>query len=60
MADKTGETKMKKPTIGKIRGLQQISTPAGISLICAMDHRDSLKAMIEKEQLDEYVDYQEM
>jgi hypothetical protein len=25
-----------------------------------MDHRDSLKAMIEKEQLDEYVDYQEM
>jgi tagatose 1,6-diphosphate aldolase len=51
---------MKKLTIGKIRGLQQISTPAGIFIICAMDHRDSLKAMIEKEQLDEDVDYQEM
>jgi len=46
--------------IGKIRGLQQISTPEGIFIICAMDHRGSLKAMIEKEQLDDYVDYQEI
>ena len=51
---------MKKPTIGKIRGLQQISTSEGVFIICAMDHRGSLKAMIEKEQLDEDVDYQEM
>ena len=51
---------MKKLTIGKIRGLQQISTPEGIFIICAMDHRGSLKTMIEKGQLDDYVDYQEM
>ncbi len=46
--------------IGKIRGLQQISTPEGIFIICAMDHRGSLEAMIEKEQLDDEVDYQEI
>jgi tagatose 1,6-diphosphate aldolase len=46
--------------IGKIRGLQQISTPEGIFIICAMDHRGSLKTMIEREQLDDYVDYHEM
>jgi len=51
---------MKKLTIGKIRGLQQISTPEGIFIICAMDHRGSLKAMIEKEQLDDEVNYQEI
>lgn len=28
--------------------------------MCAMDHRGSLKAMIEKEQLDDNVDYQEL
>jgi len=47
-------------SIGKIRGLQQISTPEGIFIICAMDHRGSLKAMIEKEQFDDYADYQEI
>jgi tagatose 1,6-diphosphate aldolase len=46
--------------IGKIRGLQQISTPKGIFIICAMDHRGSLKAMIEKEQFDDYADYHEI
>lgn len=51
---------MRKLTIGKIRGLQQISTPDGIFIMCAMDHRGSLKAMIEKEQLDDEVDYQEL
>jgi tagatose 1,6-diphosphate aldolase len=51
---------MNKLNIGKIRGLQQISTPEGIFIICAMDHRGSLKTMIEKGQLDDYVDYQEM
>src|SRR4030042_3321337 len=51
---------MSKLSIGKIRGLQQISTPEGIFIMCAMDHRGSLKAMIEKEQLDDEVDYQEL
>jgi len=51
---------MSKLEIGKIRGLQQISTSEGIFIICAMDHRGSLKTMIEKEQLDDYVDYQEI
>jgi tagatose 1,6-diphosphate aldolase len=50
---------MKKLTIGKIRGLQQISTPEGVFVMCAIDHRGSLKTMIGKEQLEE-VDYQEM
>lgn len=34
--------------IGKIRGLQQMSTDEGIFTICAIDHRGSLKKMIEK------------
>ena len=50
---------MNELSIGKIRGLQQISTAEGIFIICAMDHRGSLQAMIEKEQVEE-VDYQEM
>ena len=45
--------------VGKIRGLQQISTTEGIFVICAMDHRGSLRAMIEKEQLEE-ADYQKL
>jgi len=49
-----------RPGIGKIRGLQQISTPGGIFIMCAMDHRGSLKAMLEKEQLDDEVNYQEL
>lgn len=36
-------------SIGKIRGLQQISTSNGLFIICALDHRGSLKALIEKE-----------
>jgi tagatose 1,6-diphosphate aldolase len=52
--------KIVRPGIGKIRGLQQISTKDGIFVMCAMDHRGSLKAMIEKEQLDDEVDYQEL
>lgn len=50
---------MKELSIGKIRGLQQISTAEGIFVICAMDHRGSLRAMIEEEQLEE-VEYQEI
>jgi tagatose 1,6-diphosphate aldolase len=51
---------MAEPSIGKIRGLQEIATSDGIFIICAMDHRGSLKAMIEKEQPDDEVDYQEL
>jgi tagatose 1,6-diphosphate aldolase len=32
---------------GKIRGLQQIATPAGILVMCAMDHRSGLVSMME-------------
>ena len=46
-------------SIGKIRGLQQISTTEGIFIICAMDHRGSLQEMIEKERAKK-VGYQEM
>ena len=45
--------------IGKIRGLQQISTAEGVFAICAIDHRGSLKAIIEREWGEE-VDYREM
>lgn len=41
---------MRGLSIGKIRGLQQISTADGIFTMCAMDHRDSLQSMIEKAQ----------
>ncbi|MDD5094167.1 MAG: tagatose 1,6-diphosphate aldolase [Dehalococcoidia bacterium] len=39
---------MKKPGVGKIRGLQQIATSEGIFAMCAMDHRGSLQEMIDK------------
>ncbi|MBA7702634.1 hypothetical protein ES703_111403 [subsurface metagenome] len=44
---------MKKLSVGKIRGLQQISTAEGIFAICAMDHRGSLRTMIEQFQPEE-------
>lgn len=34
-------------SIGKIRGLQQIATPSGILVMCAMDHRSGLVSMME-------------
>ncbi|MFC1860010.1 tagatose 1,6-diphosphate aldolase [Chloroflexota bacterium] len=40
---------MKRLSVGKIRGLQQIANPDGILTICAMDHRESLQRMINKE-----------
>jgi len=46
-------------TIGKARGLQQISTARGILVICAMDHRGSLRSALEK-ALSRKIDYQEM
>ena len=40
---------MRNLTIGKIRGLQQIATPDGILTMCAMDHRGSLRSMIDED-----------
>jgi len=34
-------------SIGKIRGLQQIATPSGLLVMCAMDHRSGLVSMME-------------
>ncbi len=50
---------MRKLSIGKIRGLQQIATPDGIFTMCAMDHRGSLRSMIDEEHPGE-VNYEEM
>ena len=50
---------MRKLTIGKIRGLQEIATPDGIFTICAMDHRNSFRRMINREN-PEKVGYEEM
>lgn len=50
---------MGRLSIGKFRGLEQISTADGIFIICAMDHRESLKLMLD-EEAPEKVDYQEM
>jgi tagatose 1,6-diphosphate aldolase len=44
---------MKTLSIGKIRGLQQIANPDGIFTICAMDHRGSLRSMIDEENPEE-------
>jgi tagatose 1,6-diphosphate aldolase len=50
---------MSSISIGKIRGLQQIATSSGLFVICAIDHRGSLKSALEKEQ-GKQVRYQEM
>ncbi|MCD6358823.1 MAG: tagatose 1,6-diphosphate aldolase [Dehalococcoidia bacterium] len=50
---------MQKISIGKIRGLQQISGKEGIFTICAMDHRGSLQHMID-EKHPEKVKYNTM
>lgn len=40
---------MRKLSIGKIRGLQQISNMDGTFSMCAMDHRGSLRNMLDRE-----------
>ncbi len=50
---------MKNLTVGKIRGLQQVANSDGILTMCAMDHRGSLRSMIDAEHPGE-VDYEEM
>ncbi|MBI2201538.1 MAG: hypothetical protein HYU43_06310 [Armatimonadetes bacterium] len=37
-------------SIGKIRGLQQIADGRGIFAICAMDHRGSMREMIDPDR----------
>ncbi|MDP3878791.1 MAG: tagatose 1,6-diphosphate aldolase [Dehalococcoidales bacterium] len=46
-------------SIGKIAGLRQIATTDGIFTMCAMDHRDSLRSMIDR-QNPERIGYEEM
>jgi tagatose 1,6-diphosphate aldolase len=46
-------------SIGKVRGLQQISTSGGVFVICAIDHRGSLQSTLEKE-LARKIGYEEM
>ena len=41
---------MKVLSVGKIRGLQQISTAAGHFIMCAMDHRSGLITMLKDAQ----------
>ncbi len=50
---------MKRLSIGKIRGLQQIANSDGIFTMCAMDHRGSLRSMINEANPGE-VNYEEM
>ncbi len=50
---------MQELSIGKIKGLQQIANPDGIFTMCAMDHRGSLRSMIDEEHPDK-VRYEEM
>jgi len=50
---------MAKLSIGKVRGLQQISTADGIFVICAMDHRESFRTILH-EEAPEAVSYKEM
>ncbi|MFH1382411.1 MAG: tagatose 1,6-diphosphate aldolase [Chloroflexota bacterium] len=50
---------MRNLTIGKIRGLQQIANQDGVFTICAMDHRGSLRSMINAQD-PESVKYEAM
>lgn len=43
---------MEPLTVGKVRGLQQISDPGGIFAICAMDHRGSLQRLLNPQSPD--------
>lgn len=52
---------MVRLTIGKIRGLQQLANADGIFNMCAMDHRRSLRRIIEEEHVIEGgTEYEEM
>ncbi len=48
-----------KLSIGKLRGLQQLANPEGLLTMCAIDHRKSLKRVLNEEDPDS-VSYQEL
>jgi tagatose 1,6-diphosphate aldolase len=50
---------MDRPSIGKLRGLQQLVNKNGILAVCAIDHRDSLTRALNKKN-PEAVGYQEI
>jgi tagatose 1,6-diphosphate aldolase len=50
---------MRKLSVGKIRGLQQIATKENLFIICALDHRGSLQKMM-AEQYPGGVGYKDM
>ncbi len=50
---------MRNLSIGKIRGLQQLANDNGIFTMCALDHRGSLKRMLDGKH-PEGVSYQDM
>ena len=50
---------MNTPSVGKIRGLQQLANKNGILTVCAIDHRESLKRAL-NEKNPEAVSYQDM
>ncbi len=50
---------MDRLSVGKIRRLQQLVTTKGILTVCALDHRDSLRRALNREN-PEAVSYQEM
>jgi tagatose 1,6-diphosphate aldolase len=54
-----GKTGVKNLSIGKIRGLEQITNRDGIFIICAMDHRGSLRRMVNPDR-PELVGYETM
>lgn len=50
---------MERLTIGKIRGIQRLADSQGIFTMCAMDHRGSMKEMLNKKD-PESVSYEQM
>lgn len=50
---------MDKPSIGKLRGLQQLANENGVLTVCAIDHRGSLRQAL-SEKSSRPVGYQEM
>ena len=50
---------MSRLTIGKIRGIQRIADSQGVFTMCAMDHRGSMKEMLNKKD-PESVTYGQM
>jgi tagatose 1,6-diphosphate aldolase len=50
---------MDRPSVGKLRGLQQLADSKGILTVCAIDHRESLKQALNR-QSSNAVSYQDM